>query len=498
MPKTNKKIKGSAAAASKTKAAAADASDTTEQPREVVEIKQDQRFDSVFVTEPKIPGNGVISPQGLENIAHHKYQAGDYTVLDNLLNPMWTALVEFLPMTMAPNLVTTIGGCFCLVSYGLSSYYNDLADKADDDSAIPTWLFFWNFFAIATYYTFDCMDGKQARRTGTSSPLGQLFDHGIDSICNFAFIPAIQCIVRLPTSLLLMLQCSTQSAFFQAQWEEYFTGKLPHSTGDYCGVTEVNYGMALWSLVTGIFGREIYNTTVVELSSTSAIAQKLHLDQWLLGPSTDSDVYSVEFRHVASLGWITMIVVLIVASWARVFKALDCDVMKFVGAMEKLAFGPYLLTAIAVVVNMPNQSQQPSSLALGLAFCHITIKMIVYSMAKMAYAAWQFDILAPYVGLSLYLRVMKGASASEEGEDGEAVDNTKWIRGLEILSLLSMIFWIRTATTQLCDKLDVNLFTIKHPQKGTGGVVKPAASNDSSTATAEVSDIDDVVAKKTK
>ena len=218
MPKTNKKIKGSAAAAAASKTKSDVPSDTTEQPREVVEMKQDQRFDSVFVTEPKIPGNGVISPQGLENIAHHKYQAGDYTVLDNLMNPIWTALVEFLPMTMAPNLVTTIGGCFCFASFCLSTYYNNLADSSDDDSAIPTWLFFWNFFAIATYYTFDCMDGKQARRTGTSSPLGQLFDHGFDSICNFAFIPAIQCIVRLPTSLLLILQCSTQSAFFQAQW----------------------------------------------------------------------------------------------------------------------------------------------------------------------------------------------------------------------------------------------------------------------------------------
>lgn len=27
----------------------------------------------------------------------------------------------------------------------------------------------------------DCMDGKQARRTGSSSPLGQLFDHGCDA-----------------------------------------------------------------------------------------------------------------------------------------------------------------------------------------------------------------------------------------------------------------------------------------------------------------------------
>ena len=30
-------------------------------------------------------------------------------------------------------------------------------------------------------HTLDGIDGKQARRTGTSSPLGELFDHGCDA-----------------------------------------------------------------------------------------------------------------------------------------------------------------------------------------------------------------------------------------------------------------------------------------------------------------------------
>jgi len=32
------------------------------------------------------------------------------------------------------------------------------------------------------YQSLDAIDGKQARRTGTSNPLGELFDHGCDSI----------------------------------------------------------------------------------------------------------------------------------------------------------------------------------------------------------------------------------------------------------------------------------------------------------------------------
>jgi len=46
---------------------------------------------------------------------------------------------------------------------------------------VPSWLFLKAGIEIFLYQTLDAMDGKQARRTKTSSPLGQLFDHGCDS-----------------------------------------------------------------------------------------------------------------------------------------------------------------------------------------------------------------------------------------------------------------------------------------------------------------------------
>ncbi len=43
----------------------------------------------------------------------------------------------------------------------------------------------------------DNMDGKQARRTGTSSPLGMMFDHGCDALVTFAFSMGLGTIVGL-------------------------------------------------------------------------------------------------------------------------------------------------------------------------------------------------------------------------------------------------------------------------------------------------------------
>jgi phosphatidylglycerophosphate synthase len=35
---------------------------------------------------------------------------------------------------------------------------------------------------LFVYQTLDAIDGKQARRTGSSNSLGELFDHGCDSV----------------------------------------------------------------------------------------------------------------------------------------------------------------------------------------------------------------------------------------------------------------------------------------------------------------------------
>ena len=42
----------------------------------------------------------------------------------------------------------------------------------------------------------DAIDGKQARRTGTACPLGELFDHGCDSLSTVFVTIASACALR--------------------------------------------------------------------------------------------------------------------------------------------------------------------------------------------------------------------------------------------------------------------------------------------------------------
>ena len=185
---------------------------------------------------PKSP-DSVLTADGLENIANHKYVPGHYTYLDIFLNPFWTHLTDLLPTSLAPNMVTTLGGLHCAISYFTVWYF-----CKDYNEPVPDWLIVLCAYCTFAYYTLDCMDGKQARRTQQSTPLGQLFDHGFDCICNLSHVSNVAAFTMCGDNpwWFFAMQGSLQFSFFMAQWEEYYTGVLPHAVGNYIGVTEVS------------------------------------------------------------------------------------------------------------------------------------------------------------------------------------------------------------------------------------------------------------------
>jgi ethanolaminephosphotransferase len=392
----------------------------------------------IWLFEPSIPqGHNVLTNAGADNIAHHKYKGGSSTALDTFFSPnLWDPLTNALPMWLAPNLITTIGGFFCLMSFLVSSFI--LPGITEGVVELPRWLFAFNGICLAIYYTLDCCDGKQARRTNSSSPLGQLFDHGMDCLCNLSHLQLAQCILENPPHLALILQAILQFSFWQAQWEEYYTGILPHAAGNF-GVTEVNYGIAAWSIFTAIVGRDFYDVSIMEANS--------HLE-WLTG-----EQQNLQIKHVASLGWVFALITLIVLSVMRVYKHLmaksdDPKRMRVVfSAMSKFA-SPFLLGVVSIwgLTDSIKSSEVAGSLSMGLCLCLITIKLIVYSMARMAYASIQPDIL-PLIAVVIWAKVY-------------SVDNAIIFQLLDLLYLARLMYWIHQAITQLCERLNVQLFRI--------------------------------------
>lgn len=100
----------------------------------------------VWFFEPKLRFGDVLSNSGLENIANHKYVAGSYTALDTALNPLWVKLTDMLPLWLAPNAVTTVGGLHC----GLA-YYVLWQHSPTFEQPVPDWVLF-----LAGYCTIAC------------------------------------------------------------------------------------------------------------------------------------------------------------------------------------------------------------------------------------------------------------------------------------------------------------------------------------------------------
>lgn len=93
------------------------------------------------------------------------------------MSPLCNKVVEWMPMWLAPNVVTGMGFIINNIPLVICQflYGSDLSGPVDN---------WWCFVVGITYIIYcilDNSDGKQARRTGASSPVGMLFDHFCDA-----------------------------------------------------------------------------------------------------------------------------------------------------------------------------------------------------------------------------------------------------------------------------------------------------------------------------
>ena len=102
-------------------------------------------------------------------------------------------------------------------------------DDCVETGSVPRWVFLANAVAMILYQTLDNMDGKQARRTGSSSPLGMLFDHGCDAL-NSPLGSINWCVamsINHSTPLIIFWTLAASAIpFYISTWEEYYTGSL--------------------------------------------------------------------------------------------------------------------------------------------------------------------------------------------------------------------------------------------------------------------------------
>ncbi|KAJ8306027.1 hypothetical protein KUTeg_016572 [Tegillarca granosa] len=174
-----------------------------------------------------------LTPQILAGFDKYKYSSVDTSPVSKYItHPFWNWVVELYPKWLAPNLLTLIGFMQLIMNVCLMTYYDPHFYAASRDHPeyppVPNWV--WLVCAINNFlsHTLDGTDGKQARRTNSSSPLGELFDHGLDSWASMFMPVAIYSIfgrgefgVGVYRTFFVLL--GLNFCFILSHWEKYNT-----------------------------------------------------------------------------------------------------------------------------------------------------------------------------------------------------------------------------------------------------------------------------------
>jgi len=114
----------------------------------------------------------LLAPEEIEKVRNFQYVVVDESITSVVLNPLWHALLDrCVPTTVAPNVLTFLGLFMCHAALCAAVFL--------ESSATTTLLV---AACIVAYIAMDALDGKQARRTGNSTPLGEILDHVCDSL----------------------------------------------------------------------------------------------------------------------------------------------------------------------------------------------------------------------------------------------------------------------------------------------------------------------------
>jgi len=137
------------------------------------------------------------------------------------MSHFWNWLIEYIPRWIAPNVLTLLG-LLSMVCAFLTLYQY----CPDGFGYAPSWVYAAEAFWIFLYQALDNLDGKQARRTGSSSALGELFDHGADAFTVGIFAFVLGTSFQFGPVLTFAFGILLMATFFLAHWESHFTGVL--------------------------------------------------------------------------------------------------------------------------------------------------------------------------------------------------------------------------------------------------------------------------------
>jgi ethanolaminephosphotransferase len=257
-----------------------------------------------------------LTPEGEENLKKYKYSGGDASLLYKYIHSPFAqwAVDNIIPEWMAPNVITLLGFTCSLIPHTL------LACMFPDNFAgdVPRWLSILTGVMHLVYMHLDNMDGKQARKTGNSSPLGLLFDHGCDAMTTFITGMSLYTCCQFSNGWQSMLSyLIVFTPFFLATWEEYYLDGLYLPA--FNGPNEGSMGVISLFVLGGVMGSSFWLQPVAGIPLNSFVVALFSLMSFVTACSNLYNVYKASPEKFASRAFTLISLYYIVATMGITF-----------------------------------------------------------------------------------------------------------------------------------------------------------------------------------
>jgi len=317
----------------------------------------------------------------------------------------------------------------------------------------PGWLYYSFALGLFMYQTMDNLDGNQARRTGTSSGLGELFDHGIDSLnCTLAglLVTATMGLGTSNTGAFTAL-CPCLPMFFST-WETYHSHTL--YLGVINGSTEGILIACLMMAISGYYGPGVWTDRFVDLLGeknlfgfAEVVGDVSFMDIWI-GLVTSSLILThVPFciYHVAKARKARNLPI------APVFLEWTPMVV-YTGSIGAWLYSPYSSL-------MKDNHLVLFCLTMSFVFGRMTTKIILAHLTRQPFPYWTI-LLTPLVGGAVL------ANLPRFGFPQASPETELWyLQAYFFFALVVYTRWALLVTTSICNFLGINCLTIPYEKQ---------------------------------
>ena len=292
------------------------------------------------------------------------------------------------------------------------------------------------------YQTMDNIDGKQARRTGQSGGLGELFDHGIDSLnCTLASLCETAAMGLGPTPIGVFTALVPCLPMFFSTWETYHTHTL--YLGYFNGPTEGLLIACMIMIFSGLYGPNIWHTPLADhVGFFDYLGTSSFMDLWtpilvislLLAhmPECTYNVYLARKRQKLPflpvfLEWTPMVV--------------------YTGSIGLWLYSPHSTL-------MKDNHLMLFCLTMSFVFGRMTTKMILAHLTRQPFPYWTV-LLVPLVGGAV-LGNLPYFGLSQVSANVELW----YLRAYFAFATVAYFNWAFFVIGRICKYLDINCLTI--------------------------------------